>query len=137
MSKGGVECTILAHIDTGTSALSIHNKRHLHWKALELIPSMNNEVEFSAPAHNLLKKIEAENTTHQAHKNRSASILASPQATRKKHFTKWDITMLNASQTNIITCSRVEREADDNNQKPPSSGTTKTLGLIGPPTARN
>jgi len=29
-NKGGMECTILAHIDTGTSALSIQNKRHLH-----------------------------------------------------------------------------------------------------------
>jgi len=30
MSKGGVECTILAHIDTGTNPLSIQNKQHLH-----------------------------------------------------------------------------------------------------------
>jgi len=73
-----MECTILAHINTGTSALSIHNKRHLHWKALELIPSMNNKVKFLVPAHNLLKKIEAENMTREAHKNCSTSILASP-----------------------------------------------------------
>jgi len=78
MSRGGMECTILAHIDTGTSALSIQNKRHLHWKALDLIPNMNNEVEFLASAHNSLKKIEVENTSHHAHKNHSASILASP-----------------------------------------------------------
>jgi hypothetical protein len=78
MSRGGMECTILAHIDTETSALSIQNKRHLHWKALDLIPNMNNEAEFSAPVHNLLKKIEIENTSHHAHKNHSASILASP-----------------------------------------------------------
>ncbi|CAK9867490.1 unnamed protein product [Sphagnum jensenii] len=38
-NRRGVECTILAHIDTGTSALNIQNKRHLHWKALELIPT--------------------------------------------------------------------------------------------------
>lgn len=29
-NRGGVECTILAHIDTGTSALNIQNNRHLH-----------------------------------------------------------------------------------------------------------
>ncbi len=79
-SKGGVECTILAHIDTGASALSIQNKRHLHWKALDLIPGMNNEVEFAAPAHSLLMKAEVENSTRQENKNRSVSIQASLQA---------------------------------------------------------
>jgi hypothetical protein len=62
LSKGRTECTILAHINTRTSALSIQNKRHLHWKALESILGMNNEVEFLAPAHNLLMKTGAENT---------------------------------------------------------------------------
>ncbi len=38
-------------LDTGESALSIQNKRHLHWKVLELIPGMNNNTEFIAPAH--------------------------------------------------------------------------------------
>jgi hypothetical protein len=33
--RGGVDCTILAHIETGTSALSTQNKRHLHWKVLD------------------------------------------------------------------------------------------------------
>jgi len=56
--QGGVECTILAHIDTGASALSIQNKRHLHWKVLELIPGMNNDVEFATLAHSMLMKAE-------------------------------------------------------------------------------
>jgi hypothetical protein len=30
LSRGGMECTILAYIDTGSSALSVQNKRHLH-----------------------------------------------------------------------------------------------------------
>jgi hypothetical protein len=55
-NRGGLECTILAHINTGTSALSVQNKRHLHWKALEHIPCMNNEAEFAALAHNLLEE---------------------------------------------------------------------------------
>lgn len=55
---------------------------------------MSNEVEFSAPMHNLLMKTEAENSARQENKNRSTSIQASPQATRKKQFTKLDITTL-------------------------------------------
>jgi hypothetical protein len=58
-----MECTILAHIDTGTSALNIQNKRHLHWKALDRIPGMNNEAEFFVVVHNLLMKTDAENST--------------------------------------------------------------------------
>ncbi len=84
LSRGGMECTILTYIDTGSSALSVQNKWHLHWKVLEHIPSMNNEVEFAVPAHNLLRKTDVENTTRQAHKNLTTSILASPQAARKK-----------------------------------------------------
>jgi hypothetical protein len=43
LSRGGMECIILAHINTGTSVLSIQNKKHLHWKALEDIPGMNKQ----------------------------------------------------------------------------------------------
>jgi hypothetical protein len=93
-SRGGMECTILAHIDTGSSALSVQNKRHLHWKALERIPSMNNEIEFATAAHNLLRKMDAGDTNRQVHKNHAANILASPQAVRKKRFTKLDLVLM-------------------------------------------
>jgi hypothetical protein len=78
ISKGGMECTIFAHIDTGSSALSVQNKRHLQWKALDNIASMNNEVEFAALAHILLRKEDGETSTRKAHKNNSASLMASP-----------------------------------------------------------
>jgi hypothetical protein len=39
--------------------LSIQNKRHLHWKVLNGKNGMGNEMEFLAPAHNLLMKAEA------------------------------------------------------------------------------
>jgi hypothetical protein len=68
-SRGGTECTILAHIDSGTSALSIQNKRHLHWKVLDGKQGMSNEVEFLASAHNLLMKTEAVHSEHQENKN--------------------------------------------------------------------
>jgi hypothetical protein len=31
-TRGGWECTILAHISIGSSAISVQNKRHLHWR---------------------------------------------------------------------------------------------------------
>jgi hypothetical protein len=91
-NRGGIECTILAHVSTGESALSLQNKKHLHWKSLDDISNMNNEVEFAAAAHNLLKKADAGDTTRQAFSNKAASILASPQAARKKRYTKLDLT---------------------------------------------
>jgi len=36
-SRRGMECTILAHIQTGSNALSVQNKRHLHWKEAKSI----------------------------------------------------------------------------------------------------
>jgi len=42
--RGGMECTILAHIRTGSNALSVQNKRHLHWKEIETISAMNNDM---------------------------------------------------------------------------------------------
>ncbi|CAK9222857.1 unnamed protein product [Sphagnum troendelagicum] len=101
-NREGVECTILAHIDTGTSALSIQNKRHLHWKALELILGMNNDTEFAAPAHSLLMKAELESSTHQESKNRATSIQASPQAAHKKRFTKLDISTVATTRSDGI-----------------------------------
>jgi hypothetical protein len=55
-SRGGIECTIFAHIPIGSNPVSIHNKKHLHWKALESISSMNNEIEFTTLAHSLFLK---------------------------------------------------------------------------------
>jgi hypothetical protein len=49
LSRGGSECTILAHILIGSNPVSIQNKKHLHWKAVKSISSMNNEIEFATP----------------------------------------------------------------------------------------
>jgi hypothetical protein len=84
---GGSECTILAHIPIGSNLVSIQNKKHLHWKVVESISSMNNEIEFVAPAHNLLLKKGVEGEEGQVHKNKAASRQTSLQAARKKHFT--------------------------------------------------
>jgi hypothetical protein len=104
-----VECTILAHIKTRTSALSTKDKRHLHWKVLDPAQEMNNDIDFVTPAHNLLRKTDSGNSVRQSHKNNMASLLASPLAARKKSFTKLDLALMIA----------------------------KTPGLIGPSAARN
>jgi len=78
LGKGGMECTILAHIWTGSNALSVQNKRHLHWKEVETISTMNNDTGGAVVAHNLLLKRDPLSTNHLAYKHRMASILASP-----------------------------------------------------------
>jgi hypothetical protein len=55
-SRGGIECTIIAHIPTGSNLVNIQNKKHLHYKVVDLISSMNNEIEIVASAHSLLLK---------------------------------------------------------------------------------
>jgi hypothetical protein len=102
-SRGGMDCTILMHIDTRSSALSTQNKRHLHWKVLDPTQEMNNDMEFSTPAHNLLRKTNTRNSARQAHRNNSASLLASPQAARKKRFTKLDLDLMVARTPGSIS----------------------------------
>jgi len=91
LSRGGSECTILAHIPIGSNLVSIQNKKHLHWKAIKSISSMNNKIEFVAPAHNLLLKKGVEGEESQVHKKKAASRQTSPQAARKKRFTPLDL----------------------------------------------
>ncbi len=92
-----MECTILAHIQTGSSALSVQNKRHLHWKEIKSISAMNNDAGGAVAAHNLLLKRDPLSMEHLVHKQKMASILASPQAARKKRFVKLELGSLKAS----------------------------------------
>jgi hypothetical protein len=86
-----MECTILAHIRTGSSALSVQNKQHFHWKEIGSISAMNNDAGGVVVAHNLLLKRDPSNAEHLVHKQKMASILASPQAARKKRFVKLEL----------------------------------------------
>jgi len=72
-NKGGIECTIFTHIPIGSYPVSIQNKKHLHWKAFESVSSMNNEIEFAAPAHNLLLKQGVGGEERQVHNNKVAN----------------------------------------------------------------
>jgi hypothetical protein len=95
--RGGMECTILAHIRTGSSAISVQNKRHLHWKEIGTISIMNDDTGGAVAAHNLLLKRDHQCTEHLIHKQKMASILASPQNARKKRFLKLDLGSLEAN----------------------------------------
>jgi hypothetical protein len=93
--KGRWECTILAHINAGPSAISAQKKKNLHWRTLESMHSMNNDVVFSGLAHSLLLKTGPISTNHQTRKSTSASLLASTQAARKKkRYIKLDLLAL-------------------------------------------
>ncbi|CAK9275903.1 unnamed protein product [Sphagnum jensenii] len=61
---------------------------------------MGNEMEFSAPAHSLLMKTEAVQSEHQESKNQTASFQASPQAARKKRYTKLNFAALASTEAN-------------------------------------
>ncbi|CAK9200724.1 unnamed protein product [Sphagnum troendelagicum] len=99
-AKGGWECTILAHINTGQSGISAQKRRNLHWRTLESISGMTNDVVFAGPTHCLLLKTSPANSDRQAHKSSSASLLASPQAARKKkRYVKLDLSTLVPSNT--------------------------------------
>ncbi len=132
-----MECTILAHIVTSSSALSVQNKRHLHWKALEHITSMNNEIEFTVAAHNLLRKLDAGDSNRQAHKNHAVSILASFQVARKKRFTKLDLALMTSPQKASIGPTHVVNKGEGEDHKPPLSDHSRPSGSINQPTACN
>jgi hypothetical protein len=135
-SRGGTECTILAHIDSGTSALSIQNKRHLHWKVLDVKTSMGNEMEFSAPAHSLLMKTEAVQSKHQETKNRTANFQASPQAARKKRYTKLNFAALALTEAKEESDpGRVGEEGDPLENL--EAADVRETGLFGPKSTWN
>jgi hypothetical protein len=93
-NRGGWECTILAHISTGSSAISVQNKRHLHWRSSDSLTNMNNDIEFAGPAHNLLLKSGPMSTERQVRMSEVASQMASPQAIKKKRFIMLDLSKL-------------------------------------------
>ncbi|CAM6019479.1 unnamed protein product [Sphagnum balticum] len=95
--RGGMDCTILAHIRTGSSAFSVQNKQHLHWKEIGTISAMNNDIGSAVAVHNLLFKKDHLCTEHLVHKQKMASILASPHTARKKRFVKLELGSLEAN----------------------------------------
>jgi hypothetical protein len=71
--RGGWECTILSHINIGSSAISVQNKRHFHWRSSTSLTDMNNDIEFAGPTHNLLLKSSPASTERQVRMSEAAS----------------------------------------------------------------
>ncbi len=93
-------------------------------------------MEFSTPAHSLLMKTEAIQTEHQENKNRSASFQASPQATRKKRYTKLNFATLASSGVNEEP-SPSREEKEDNSQGSPKIDKGREMGSFDSKAARN
>ncbi|CAK9872042.1 unnamed protein product [Sphagnum jensenii] len=98
---------------------------------------MNNDVEFVAPAHSMLMKAETESSTRQESKNRAASIQGSPQAVRKKRFTKLDISTLVTTRLDDIAPTRDKIIRQDGDQEVPPCDTTRISGSIDHPATWN
>ncbi|CAK9881389.1 unnamed protein product [Sphagnum jensenii] len=98
---------------------------------------MNNEVEFAASVHNLLRKVDVGDTNRQAHKNRVINILASPQVARKKRFTKLDLARMLSPQEVCLGLSQVDKEGEGEGQEPLPCDQSKFPGSISQPAARN
>jgi hypothetical protein len=92
---------------------------------------MSNEAEFSGPAHSMLMKTVAVTSIWFEDKNRTRSIQASPQAAKKKRYSKVDIVALLIVRP---ASENIGREAQAPNQvkpKSPTRDTNKTPGSIG------
>jgi len=131
------ECTILAHTSTGISAISVKNKRHLHWRMSDSLTSMNNDIEFSGPAHSLLLKSGPVSTDRQVRKSASTSLLASPQAIRKKRFIKLDLSKLEPLRTVTPLSSADDQEAQRAGQEEAGQIACTDMGSNGSRTAQN
>ncbi len=128
--RGGWECTILAHISTGSSAISVQNKRHLHWRSYTSLMDMNNDIEFAGPGHNLLLKSGPASTKRQVRMNEAANQRASPQAIRKKRFVKLDLSKLEPQR--VATSLNFEnRQVDQGAQLNSESAQDHYTGSIG------
>jgi len=95
--RGGMECTILAHIHIGTSTINVQNKHHLHWKETDSITIMNNEAKFVAEAHNLLFKNGPSRIDHQCRNPTLAKCGGEAQHLEKVRIgVLWDSRMFRA-----------------------------------------
>jgi hypothetical protein len=159
-AKGGWECSILAHINTGFNGISAQKRKNLHWKTLESITSMNNDVVFAGPAHSLLLKTgpastdrqtrkstdrqtckstdrqTCKSTDRQTRKSTSASLLASPQAVRKKkRYVKLDLSSLVPSNPSDL--SQAPQLGEDTGQGVQEAVRYVHMGSISQPAAQS
>ncbi len=124
-NRGGFECTILTHVPAGANPINIQSKKKLHWRMLDVISAMNNEVEFICLGHNLLLRKVTKGKNRQLYMFMILSVQVSPQVARKKHFMSLNLECSRASNattpsnTLIFQIPEMDR-SEDSNQEPTS-----------------
>jgi hypothetical protein len=110
--------------------MSAQKRKNFHWRTLESITSMNNNVVFAGPAHGLLLKTIPASTNRQMRKSTSASLLASPQVTRKKkRYVKLDLSTLVPSNPSDLF--QASQSGEDTDQGVQEVARYDHMGLIG------
>jgi succinylglutamate desuccinylase len=96
---------------------------------------MNNDVVFASLAHGLLLKTGPASTDCQTHKSTSTSLLASPQAARKKkRYVKLDLSTLVPSNPSDL--SQASQPGEDTDQGVQEVAQYDHMGSIGQPAAQ-
>ncbi|CAM6055527.1 unnamed protein product [Sphagnum tenellum] len=97
---------------------------------------MKNDTGGAVAAHNLLLKRDPSSTDHLVHKQKMASILASPQAARKKRFVKLELGSLKASLSAEANPFQNPKVAGDTTQHDlePDRGYVENVGIESPST---
>ncbi len=127
----------LVFIHTGLKGVSVQKRKNLHWIALDHTPDLNNEVAFTVPAHNLLMRKGEVDSSHQELRNRSTSIQASPQAVRKKCFTRLDMTILMNPEVDTLISAQEDLKEGSEGSKLLLTFVTSPPGSISQPVARS
>ncbi len=137
-NRGGKECTILAHIHTGTNRVSVQKRKHLHWMDLTLTPSLSNESELTIVAHSLLRGLEVPDIARHIPKNKPLSSQASPQAARKKkRFARLDMTALTNTATDSPATNQGARSEREDGDKLHPTDVASQPGSTSHPATRN
>lgn len=141
--RGGMECTILVHIRTGSSGASTQKRKHLKWAALEQTQGLNNDAPFTLPAHKLLMKASETPGVWQEPRSALASLKASPQAARKKRNTRLDMTILMSPEmvaqveAQDAPATKQGGHNEESEESPPQrASATQDTGSIGQSAAR-
>ncbi|CAN5974573.1 unnamed protein product [Sphagnum jensenii] len=82
-------------------------------------------------------KTEAMSLEHQESRNHSANIQASPQAARKKRFTKINFTLLTSPRASNDAPISPDQVKEEDSQEWPARGDIREPGSFGPKAARN
>jgi hypothetical protein len=98
---------------------------------------LNNEVSFTVPAHNLLKKTGEVDSTRQELRNTSANIQASPHAARKKRLTRLNMTILMDLEIDALVLAKGDHNEECEDSALPQTISANLPGSTSHPAARS